>query len=142
MTFHSIILFLNIMFSCNTLFTYSSEDIVSNWHYIQCVPWAWWTLASFWMFGVSVVSYNTKAVVFFWQQVSCPTEIGFNLTRCGRSNNIGFFLLCCWWWRAEGRFWFNLIFEIRCSGRQLSVAQSKVTVAPLIFRHSVVATPK
>jgi hypothetical protein len=91
--------------------------------------------------SVSVWSVNsTEAVMFFWQQMSRPSETRFNLTRCGRSNNIEFFLFCCWCWRAEGSFWFSLKFEIRYSGRELSVAHS-FTVAPLIFRNSVVAMP-
>jgi len=63
MIFHNIVL--NIVFKCNTLLTYSSKNIVRNWHYIRCVLWAWWTLARFLVFGVMAVSYNTEAVMLF-----------------------------------------------------------------------------
>jgi len=78
----------------SSLFTYKVKIYsVNNWHYIQCVPWAWWTHATFWMSRRSVVSDKwrpsvLKVVTYFWQQTSHPTKTIFSQRRCVTSNKI------------------------------------------------------
>jgi hypothetical protein len=130
-------IFLNFLFRYNTLFTYTSKNILLIIG-IQCIAWAWWTLASFRISGDSVVSDKQRQLLFttsrrlrtFWQQTS-PTEIRLNQIRCGKSNKIQ---LCRLHWggcEREGNLWFNFKFEIFYSGSEVSVAHSKITVAPL-----------
>jgi hypothetical protein len=89
----------NTLFRYITLCTYGRKNIVNNWHYIQCVPWTWWTLASFLMSGCSVVSkkiiscHIVKVVIHIWEQISHPPETRFNQIRCGKSNKIQLFFV-------------------------------------------------
>jgi len=59
-----------------------------------------------------------------------PTETTFKQVRCGESEKVEMPLLCPGVCKGEGNCSFNFKFEILYVGSKISVAHSKVTVAP------------
>jgi hypothetical protein len=72
----------------------------------------------------------SRAFPYFWQQITHPDGTRFKYSRCGYSNKLNFTSCAAGNAGKKGTFDSVLKFEILKSGREFSVANRGVTLAP------------
>jgi len=124
------VLFLNNLFGYNTLFTYKINNILFiTGIYSMCFLGLMKT-CKFWMPGCSADGDRLTSPLCTTSGRLRNFGTRFNQIRRGKSSRMRLYRLCCGGWRGEENRRFNFKFGMFCSGSEVSMIHSKVTVNP------------